>query len=167
MRQRQALKRLTEQCQSMTVLAEQLPPCSLEKMLEALWSRVASCIQKYLVQGSTEVSLQVLGDLLSEADLCFPLEDRIKEAQQILADLLVKISGDSKLVKMMEALESLPLDQYEAGLDVEKQVIPLLHLCRSAKGLGLSHDQKVGLSAKWPSGQTRWRSARTCRMTAS
>ena len=146
------IKQLTDQCQSMTVLAEQLPPCSLEKMLEALWSRVASCIEKYLVQGSSAVSLQVLGELLREADLCFPMEERLKEAQQILAELLVKVSGDSKVLKMMEALESVPLvDAAEAALDVEKQVIPLLRLGKEAQGVGLSDEQKAVLCCRWDS----------------
>ena len=138
---------LTAACRDLTTLQEELPSGCVKDLSASVLARLEKTwpFFKQHFGKDTKITLEHMNVLLQEGSICFPLEQGLPSAQEELASMMLSASAEKKLKSMLSQVQTLDVQKGLEQLDVEKELQPLLSLCREAKGVEMDAAQSTAL----------------------
>lgn len=139
---------LTEQCQRLMVLKDNLPETLLDPIREKLWQHILKLMEEQLgTSTDCQLDLDVFANLLLEAQLTFPEKECISEGIAMLGTLTREKNSSKKLTELLDAIKELPVESQPDTINCDTHLHPLLKLARQAKGIVLNDSAKSNIQA--------------------
>ena len=121
--EKEVVDRLTGLCKQACFLASELPSGSLDTVLNTLYSRVISFLDRYLEAKGDEkekLSLGSVQKLLAECSIAYPFKKELENYKSSLAQVMSEAVSLEKQTKMMQEmklfLENSSQDSWKSGL---------------------------------------------------